>query len=83
MLSQEVPTLEKYRKKNQEAFALRKGEAALGPTFEKYRKKSRGIFVCRAFLKQPQEWLYSSATNYNDLESILPIETLSQPLITI
>jgi hypothetical protein len=54
LLAQGSATFEKYRKKSRGifvcgAFALSKGEAALGPTFEKYRRKSRGIFVCRVF----------------------------------
>ena len=34
------------------------------------------------FVKQPQEWIYSSATNYQDMESIMEVETISQRLIT-
>jgi putative transposase len=33
-------------------------------------------------VKQPFEWVYSSATNYQDMESILEVETISQRLIT-
>ena len=33
-------------------------------------------------VKQPQEWIYSSATNYYGLESIIEIETLTPRLIT-
>ena len=35
------------------------------------------------FVKQPQEWIYSSATNYQDMESIMEVETISQRLITV
>lgn len=35
------------------------------------------------FVKQPFEWIYSSATNYHELESILNVETIPQPLIAI
>jgi putative transposase len=34
-------------------------------------------------VKQPFEWIYSSATNYQDMESILEVETISQRLITV
>ncbi|MFO0478927.1 MAG: REP-associated tyrosine transposase [Bacteroidota bacterium] len=36
-----------------------------------------------SFVKYPHEWVYSSATNYQEKESILFIETVSQPLIAI
>jgi REP element-mobilizing transposase RayT len=35
------------------------------------------------FVKEPQEWIYSSATNYYGLESILEVECLSPRLITV
>ncbi len=35
------------------------------------------------FVKQPQEWIYSSATNYQEMESLISVHILSQPLITI
>jgi putative transposase len=31
----------------------------------------------------PHEWIYSSATNYQELESIIEVETLTQRLETI
>jgi putative transposase len=34
------------------------------------------------FVKLAHEWLYSSASNYQDLESIIEIERISQRLIT-
>ena len=33
-------------------------------------------------VKQPYEWVYSSASNYQEIESILEIERISQRLIT-
>ena len=35
------------------------------------------------FVKNGPEWIYSSATNYQEMESIIEIEILSQRLITI
>ncbi len=32
---------------------------------------------------KPHYWLYSSATNYQELHSLLPVEVLPQPLITV
>lgn len=34
------------------------------------------------FVKHAHEWLYSSATNYQDMESLIQVETISQRLIT-
>jgi len=34
------------------------------------------------YVKEPQEWLYSSATNYYGMESIIEVETLAPRLIT-
>jgi putative transposase len=39
--------------------------------------------VAAGFVKNPQEWLYSSANNYYGLESILEVECLPQRLITV
>ena len=33
-------------------------------------------------VKQPHEWIYSSASNYQEMESIIEVERLSQRLIT-
>ncbi len=35
------------------------------------------------FVKKAEEWLYSSATNYQDLESIMDVETIDKPMITV
>lgn len=37
--------------------------------------------VKAGFVKHAHEWIYSSATNYQELESVLEIETLTQRLI--
>ena len=34
------------------------------------------------FVKQPYEWIYSSATNYCGVESIIEVETLTPRLVT-
>ncbi len=34
------------------------------------------------FVKQAHEWIYSSATNYQEMESIIDIERIPQRLIT-
>jgi putative transposase len=39
--------------------------------------------VAAGFVKNPQEWLYSSASNYYGLESMLTVECLPQRLITV
>ncbi len=38
--------------------------------------------VRAGFVKEPQEWIYSSACNYYGLEGILNVECLPQRLIT-
>jgi putative transposase len=35
------------------------------------------------FVRQPEEWIYSSASNYNGLESIMEVECFPQRLITV
>jgi hypothetical protein len=35
------------------------------------------------FVKNPQDWLYSSTGNYYGLEKLLEIECLQQRLITV
>ena len=35
------------------------------------------------FVKQAQDWIYSSASNYHELESVLPVEIISQSLIAL
>lgn len=35
------------------------------------------------FVKYPHEWLYSSATNYQEMESIITIEAINQQIKTI
>lgn len=35
------------------------------------------------FVKEPKNWLYSSARNYTGLEGILDVECLPQRLITV
>jgi len=35
------------------------------------------------FVKEPEEWIYSSATNYAERESILHVELITPPLITV
>ncbi len=39
--------------------------------------------VDAGFVKQAHEWLYSSATNYNGLESIIEVETITPRLVTL
>ena len=34
------------------------------------------------FIKQAQEWMYSFANNYQELESIIEVKRLTQKLIT-
>lgn len=35
------------------------------------------------FVKNAHEWIYSSVTNYQDIEGIIEVEKISQRLITI
>ncbi len=35
------------------------------------------------FVKNPQEWLYSSASNYYSMDSILEVECIQQKIITV
>ncbi len=39
--------------------------------------------VRSGLVNESQHWIYSSASNYYDTESILEIEWLSQPLKTV
>ena len=34
------------------------------------------------FVKQPQEWIYSSATNYYGIDSLIDVETLTSKLVS-
>ena len=38
--------------------------------------------VDAGFVKLAEEWIYSSASNYQEMESIIEVERLSQRLIT-
>jgi REP element-mobilizing transposase RayT len=38
--------------------------------------------VRAGFVKKPEDWLYSSATNYNDMESVLDVVLVAHRLIT-
>ena len=38
--------------------------------------------VDSGFVKLAEEWIYSSASNYQEMESIIEVERLSQRLIT-
>jgi hypothetical protein len=49
--------------------------------FPKKRHVSQ-FSVKEGWVKNPEDWCYSSASNYQEMESILEIERLPQRLIT-